>query len=158
MPLPGRSPPRPLLCSSHPTNYNKVQYTYEPLTQAFGSLWTCTGLNTSPSFAPSSHVKLTESMASESQFSFSGWTEILTLTFMLLWGLNEMCVKLLLEQINSLVKKELGAEVWLHQRSVCLPSVKPWAQSPAPRGTDLAAQASKLSTWEVGGGSEVHSP
>lgn len=58
--------------------------------------------------------------------------------FHALVGLNEMmCVKHLLEQINLLVKKELGTEVWLHQRSVCLASVKPWAQSPAPHGADL---------------------
>lgn len=82
------------------------------------------------------------------------------LTFMLLWRLNEMmCVKLLLEQINSLVKKDLGgAEVWLRQRGVCLPSVKPWAQLTAPHETHLVAQAGKLSTWEAGpGGLEVHS-
>lgn len=70
-----------------------------------------------------------------------------------------MCVKLLLEQINSLVKKDLGgAEVWLRQRGVCLPSVKPWAQLTAPHETHLVAQAGKLSTWEAGpGGLEVHS-
>lgn len=49
-------------------------------------------------------------------------------------------------------KKKLEAEVWLPQWSVCFPSVKPWAQSPAPHGIDLVAQVSKLGTWEVGTG------
>lgn len=70
-------------------------------------------------------------------------------TFMRLWGLNEiMCVKLLLEQINSLVKKELGPEVWLRQWSVCLRSVRPWAQSPAPSWDRLGSTSQEAQHME----------